>query len=1057
MVRRQGSRFGVVTNHSVRRSNITSKNQEGNQYVVVKKMSKAPHASKKSRHVLEEFSQQVQDGNLAVISDDNDETPNPILYSLNKHRRWELPEMLKENILEEENHEESKFQLILSERHISVGGKDITARSGDCIGIHQTKCDHLKRIPKNTYSFESDLKASEKKNGRKKQRKMKEEKEEEEADGLEEDLIPQIHYEVCYPRPRNKFQNYGKASKSHDVTIKTGKKSSKKAYLSCCEWEDEDGLDYDEFDEEAFIPSTYEETRYPEKEHETSESTELVCGEVQNDYTPVSLGNVLVTLLIDAVCAETEPGKSKQRKRHRSKGSVSSLDNSDTETKDHIKVVDKEEIERFQPKDDEYVPHKSKNRRARKRERRQQDMPVQEIVKSTPLPPPPAEDPDLKFVKKISVQSLNSDLLRRDFGDKYVEGHCQPRRFVINLKPTVEEHLKNTGHERTAKTLTESGHQMMLLFEPFGCVNGIIGSKQPAYQLVRLKPYGLPETFMKTISHFTQDVCLCPKYNSESAYPWAAIKMEDPTLPKTSGELEHSPMCFTSICSVQQVIDIFKTKIAEMSPESFYRVDGAIGWAAKQPPVTLETVRTVSRIEWCASTPSEVMQQVQCEADLSQSNSLTDAKPTNCTICYENLLPSTRGTDASALAACGHWFCNECWAQHLRSRVKQGDINISCPEFDCKTPVDKVLLLAYLTPKEYRTQSRHHRNTTLNCQPDWTWCPNAACGRLVKMIGNANHSDAAIAVNCECGLLWCSSCKGEGHWPATCEQAAAYWRLIKRNGTIQWTLFSGIGDIKHVHVKKCPFCSNLIEKLTGCNYMFCVCKRAFCWDCLQDYSKHDWERCHRNKKHLQKVSLKQDKPIVTSMPGVALMHRERRARLAVMRRRKAAEILAKKAFLLIQGPKDPSLPCLPNIDDACSIASSSSSSTTSSILSVASYKSLPITWIKDDEASWQLLQELLETAANAAKFCSEAEFCLEHLEVLCNDPNTELRSPATLLQLKNRLIFIADQLHMIIHGELQVNADSAMGRVAILMHAGKKCLKWITANVPHVLSQDEEE
>ena len=48
-------------------------------------------------------------------------------------------------------------------------------------------------------------------------------------------------------------------------------------------------------------------------------------------------------------------------------------------------------------------------------------------------------------------------------------------------------------------------------------------------------------------------------------------------------------------------------------------------------------------------------------------------------------------------------------------------------------------------------------------------------------------------------------------------------------------------------------------------------------------------------------------------------------------------------------------------------------------------------------------------------------------------------------------------LLQIIHGEVEVNADSAMGRVSILMHAGKKCLKWIAANVPIVLAQNEQE
>ena len=45
----------------------------------------------------------------------------------------------------------------------------------------------------------------------------------------------------------------------------------------------------------------------------------------------------------------------------------------------------------------------------------------------------------------------------------------------------------------------------------------------------------------------------------------------------------------------------------------------------------------------------------------------------------------------------------------------------------------------------------------------------------------------------------------------------------------------------------------------------------------------------------------------------------------------------------------------------------------------------------------------------------------------------------------------------ILHGEIKVNADCAMERVVILMNAGKKCLKWIAANIPFVLAQDDEQ
>ena len=125
--------------------------------------------------------------------------------------------MIKENILDEENHTESKFQLTLSERQIGSSNGDITSRSGDCIAVHQSRSDHPQRLPKRTYAFEADLAGPEKKGKKSRRRKNKSRQiETEEEEAVVEDALPEIHYEVCYPRPKNKYQNYGRMSRNTD-------------------------------------------------------------------------------------------------------------------------------------------------------------------------------------------------------------------------------------------------------------------------------------------------------------------------------------------------------------------------------------------------------------------------------------------------------------------------------------------------------------------------------------------------------------------------------------------------------------------------------------------------------------------------------------------------------------------------------------------------------------------------------------------------------------------------------------------------------------------------
>ena len=117
------------------------------------------------------------------------------------------------------NMTESKFQLTLSERHIGASNGDITSRSGDCIAVHQSASDYPQRLPKRTYAFEADLAGAKKKKSRRNRRRKNKSRQietEEEEIVAEDDVLPEIHYEVCYPRPKNKYQNYGRMSKNTD-------------------------------------------------------------------------------------------------------------------------------------------------------------------------------------------------------------------------------------------------------------------------------------------------------------------------------------------------------------------------------------------------------------------------------------------------------------------------------------------------------------------------------------------------------------------------------------------------------------------------------------------------------------------------------------------------------------------------------------------------------------------------------------------------------------------------------------------------------------------------
>ena len=58
-------------------------------------------------------------------------------------------------------------------------------------------------------------------------------------------------------------------------------------------------------------------------------------------------------------------------------------------------------------------------------------------------------------------------------------------------------------------------------------------------------------------------------------------------------------------------------------------------------------------------------------------------------------------------------------------------------------------------------------------------CPQ--CNKIVEAT-NTKHPkllSKAVPLSCACGARWCSGCWEEPHWPASCADAAAYWKEVK--------------------------------------------------------------------------------------------------------------------------------------------------------------------------------------------------------------------------------------------------------------------------------------
>ncbi|KZP08734.1 hypothetical protein FIBSPDRAFT_802690 [Athelia psychrophila] len=183
-----------------------------------------------------------------------------------------------------------------------------------------------------------------------------------------------------------------------------------------------------------------------------------------------------------------------------------------------------------------------------------------------------------------------------------------------------------------------------------------------------------------------------------------------------------------------------------------------------------------------------------------------------------------------------HPYCMNCLSQYISSKldpdgqggVKDGRIvfPIRCPE----CPADKwpegipdTIAVKVLTKD---TADLWHYQKLLDSLPRY-YCPNKSCSALVQMDESSTDPQATCPL---CSMIMCVPCKVQWHDGYTCE---AYQALPAEDRSAEDLLLLRLA--KKEKWRRCNKCKRMVELISGCNHITCICGGQFCFKCGADW------------------------------------------------------------------------------------------------------------------------------------------------------------------------------------------------------------------------------
>ncbi|XP_056867183.1 uncharacterized protein LOC108857939 [Raphanus sativus] len=221
------------------------------------------------------------------------------------------------------------------------------------------------------------------------------------------------------------------------------------------------------------------------------------------------------------------------------------------------------------------------------------------------------------------------------------------------------------------------------------------------------------------------------------------------------------------------------------------------------------------------------IKQEEEEPEIKTENGPPEPSSRLCTICMEEKSSSDmfRGN-------CTHFYCTECTARYVETKIEENVARIKCPDVDC-THVIEPNTCRDLIPKNLSVRWDKALCESLFQSSEKVYCPFENCSAMMVVEGG---DDKVTATECpSCHRLFCAQCKVTWHAGMGCNE---FQRVGNTNDKISNLFFSRILTInkgkekknedelmiqlaKNKQWKRCPSCNFYVEKLAGCLHISC--------------------------------------------------------------------------------------------------------------------------------------------------------------------------------------------------------------------------------------------